>query len=894
MKPLSLLLALGCVLSAAIGQRLGTATQLVASVRPGFDPNTVARQVHSAGSNPRTREPSVPVLDDGEFLIDTSAALVPAPNDQSEPAVAFDGANFLVVWRDNRSGGSDIYGARVTPQGTVLDSAGFVVSQAADSQRSPALAFDGSNFLVVWEDYRGGSAYIYGARVTSQGTVLDSAGFVVSQAADSQRSPVLAFDGANFLVAWQEYHSGSYYDIYGARVTPQGAVLDSAGIVISQAAHDQCTPSIGFDGTNFLAVWQDCRSEPYGDIYGARVTPAGVVIDIAGVAVSTAVSTQEYPVLAFDGANFLVVWQDRRGGSDYNIYGTRVTPQGAVFDSAGFVISQAAHDQCTPSVGFDSANFLVAWEDDRNGVSDLYGARVTPAGEVLDTAGIVVSAAVDSQQVPALAFDGTNFLVAWQDRRSGSDGDIYGARVTPEGTVPDSADLVISQAVNDQYRPAAGYDGTNFLVVWQDYRGGGGWDIYGARVTPQGSVLDPAGFVISQATDSQCSPALAFDGANFLVVWQDSRGGGADIYGARVTPQGAVLDSAGIVISHAANDQWSPAVGFDGANFLVVWQDDRSDISYWDIYGARVTPQGTVLDPAGLPISTTASQQWTPALAFDGANFLVVWQEAHSGSICDIYGARVTPQGTVLDPSGFVISQAPYNQCYPALAFDGANSLVVWQDYRSGSNFDIYGARVTPAGAVLDTAGIAVCTGTGHQAMPAIAFDGANSLVVWQDYRSGTDCDIYGARVMPGGTVFGGGSVVSQQGYQVCPRLCCGSGGQMLLVYQGWASTVGGKGYKTYRIWGKVNPNPGIEESYKPQATSSEPLPTIVRRMLFLPEAASPKPQAASLLDISGRKVMNLRAGANDVRALAPGVYFVREALAPAQARTIRKVVITR
>jgi hypothetical protein len=31
----------------------------------------------------------------------------------------------------------------------------------------------------------------------------------------------------------------------------------------------------------------------------------------------------------------------------------------------------------------------------------------------------------------------------------------------------------------------------------------------------------------------------------------------------------------------------------------------------------------------------------------------------------------------------------------------------------------------------------------------------------------------------------------------------------------------------------------------------------------------------ASLLDISGRKVMGLRTGANDVRALAPGVYFV-------------------
>jgi hypothetical protein len=60
--------------------------------------------------------------------------------------------------------------------------------------------------------------------------------------------------------------------------------------------------------------------------------------------------------------------------------------------------------------------------------------------------------------------------------------------------------------------------------------------------------------------------------------------------------------------------------------------------------------------------------------------------------------------------------------------------------------------------------------------------------------------------------------------------------------------------------------------------------------VLFLPEASSPKHQTASLLDISGRKAMDLRPGANDVRALAPGVYFVREA----QARGTRKVVIPR
>ena len=51
------------------------------------------------------------------------------------------------------------------------------------------------------------------------------------------------------------------------------------------------------------------------------------------------------------------------------------------------------------------------------------------------------------------------------------------------------------------------------------------------------------------------------------------------------------------------------------------------------------------------------------------------------------------------------------------------------------------------------------------------------------------------------------------------------------------------------------------------------------------------------MLDISGRKVLDLRPGPNDVRALVPGVYFVREGAGRSEQGGgvgIRKVVVTR
>jgi YVTN family beta-propeller protein len=84
----------------------------------------------------------------------------------------------------------------------------------------------------------------------------------------------------------------------------------------------------------------------------------------------------------------------------------------------------------------------------------------------------------------------------------------------------------------------------------------------------------------------------------------------------------------------------------------------------------------------------------------------------------------------------------------------------------------------------------------------------------------------------------------------------------------------------------------GVEETSKLIAAGAKPMPTIVRGVLVLDVVGSRQNAAyrADLLDVSGRKVAELRAGANDVKRLSPGVYFVREA----QAQAVRKVVITR
>ncbi len=175
------------------------------------------------------------------------------------------------------------------------------------------------------------------------------------------------------------------------------------------------------------------------------------------------------------------------------------------------------------------------------------------------------------------------------------------------------------------------------------------------------------------------SPAVAFDGTNYLVAWQASVGGSYNIYGDRVAQDGAVLDTLGITISAGVADEVYPSVASDGDCYLVVWQDERNGDP--DIYGAPVSTDGTVLDPAGIPIRIAVANQEDPCVCYDGTNYLVVWSNYWDNNTWyDIHGARVSPDGTVLDPEGFVISGSGRHQWHQSITFGGTNYLVVWSD----------------------------------------------------------------------------------------------------------------------------------------------------------------------------------------------------------------------
>jgi len=264
------------------------------------------------------------------------------------------------------------------------------------------------------------------------------------------------------------------------------------------------------------------------------------------------------------------------------------------------------------------------------------------------------------------------------------------------------------------------------------------------------------------------SPVASFDGTNYWVA--SFAAGGASVNGQlvqRVSTTGVVLDATPILLS-----PMDPATGiaFGSSNGLCVMTHFNVATSLDDIYGILLNPNGTISGSGPFPITSDASSHFNAVVGFDGTNYLVVWEQTPTPALTlpHIYGIRVSPAGTLIDPAPFPISTAANGQTGPSIAFDGTNYLVVWLDLRNqnlsnGSTVlpDVYGTRISKNGILLDGAadmgGIPIQTASSSpRGSVSVAFTGTEYLVTWSQLGfTGTE-RVQATRVLTNGTFSGG------------------------------------------------------------------------------------------------------------------------------------------
>jgi MYXO-CTERM domain-containing protein len=628
----------------------------------------------------------------------------------AKPTVAFVDGAYLVAWEDRTGGNSDVDAARVATDGSVTPLAS--VAETAETETHPSLAGRGDQALLVFRS----NSSVRASHFTggSFGALFDiSAG----------GEPVVAANpSGDYLVAWSQGAAGA--DLRGRFVTSAGAV-SGGGFDISAANGSQVEPALAFDGTNFVCFWRN-----NSDIYGARISDTGVVLDtrqqggqaVGGVSMVEGPALQGAPQVACGSSGCILTWADYRDPI------LRADVYAAVVDGAfalGTPTPVASLDrvQAEPSATAAGTGWFLVWRDNSTGLQYPFGARIASDGSVVDPDGILLSTGNNAQVNPVAGRGEDGWLLVWSDSRSFGN-DLLGTRFDDGGSKLDDPSLAIASAARQQSLPDVSFDGTQYLAVWTDARAATR-DIFAGRIGSDGAAIDGSGFVVSNGGRDQTAPAIAWsDSSSGLVVWQDRRGSDFDVLAA-IVDSGGTVTASDLIVCDAADDQLRPAVAFDPQSsvFLVAWSDERGGVGASDIYGARIDTSGNVLDPCGVIVNGASGSQRVPEVSFGSGQFLVVWEDRRSDPLGDVYGARVTADSgglTVMDEEGIAISAGSAREGEATVAATSNGFAVAWSDGRNAGDtgHDIVGTYVDGEGQLAPE--FVVSSGEGDEHEPGL------------------------------------------------------------------------------------------------------------------------------------------------------------------------------
>lgn len=621
----------------------------------------------------------------GEVLDAEPLALAAGPTWPHDVAVAWDGDAFRVAW----AASDGIFSSRLGVDGQLEPPVQLAAESAGEMLITTRVACQRPRCLVTWSDMlTGGETGVHGRLVDRSG-VIGSA-FVVNDEGGRQWWADSVWDGERYWVGFLDepdpYRTG--HGITVVRITDDGTVLDPAGIEVAPPDGERDPPTLGHDGTHLLVLWAATDSFTRS-IFANRVTSDGAVVDPVerelGAQHTGALDGVQIACRA--GACF-AGWSQRwyfRG----RVRGSRLAGLTEI-DTAGIDISTSPPGQADAAATYGNGRYFVAWQDSRTSphdtrVATIRGALFAP--DMLDLVPVVLDpfpspdpgAPCPEQSLPAVAASSHSYLVAWHDACAYYD-DVIAQVVSPDGTTM-SPPFAVDTAPLAQTRPATASSGASFLVVWEhQHRSPAPRSIEGRRFDAGGAAMEPGPVTISS---NGTAPAVAFDGERYVVVWRRAEASGTsrtDLFAARVSPDGVVLDPPEIGIAQvAARAEDAQSVACGGGVCLVVWRAGATAV-----LGARIGSDGSVLDPGGFHIASVTTVVTDTSVAYDGSTFTVAWRTGTG----ELRGATVTPEGGVPAPGDISIAPLSLGLVRPIVVSNGtSHALAVYDRFDASTEY---------------------------------------------------------------------------------------------------------------------------------------------------------------------------------------------------------------
>jgi hypothetical protein len=667
---------------------------------------------------------------------------------------------YLVVWHAfDRVTNTNIYGQRVSWTG-VLVGEPIVICNMPGVQAVPSVVFDPTRavYWVVWTDFRDGSADVIARRVSGAGALLGAEIVVNTDAPDAFAARV-ACGGGICAVAWAtDPHDGNAHIL----IRSYNAVTlapNVPGLLLSEPVGQATEPDICYNGDDgrFLVVWHEWRGASRSDVWSYQLNANMSAHEKK--AICSAVNDQQKARVAYShgAGRYLVVWEDARSGTTWDVYGQRLERGGAFAGGAMAIFAGPYFDRMPAVAGHGSATseFLVSFQRDVSGAGqfEIYASRVSGAGAV--GSAFVVREWYNVRTRSAIAYrDGTDdYLVAFTDDPFMTQADIA-AQVARGSGVLAGGMISISRGRKGQEAPTVAHNvlRNEYLALWADYRDLHDYDIFYRRVSAGGAAVPPE-FILASTAALYGEPAVAHNSVSdgYLVVWQEvtSQNTGFEICGRRLSGALEPLGSQ-IVVSRdtAAHNEGHPRIAYNpvSGEYLAVWHAFTG--GGWRIWGQRLSAAGALLG-GNFTISDGLGTAQSPRVAVNRQRnqYVVIWQDARSTRL-DVYAQLLGAGGGLIGPN-YAITEATGNKNRCDIAYSQSHDeyLVAWGDTRTGGN-DVWAQRLDGTGALLGNP-FPVAAGAVGESSPVVGYDHLSHefLVAYWVFNQSTDYDVWARRV---------------------------------------------------------------------------------------------------------------------------------------------------
>ncbi|MFH1811587.1 MAG: putative metal-binding motif-containing protein [Pseudomonadota bacterium] len=276
---------------------------------------------------------------------------------------------------------------------------------------------------------------------------------------------------------------------------------------------------------------------------------------------------------------------------------------------------------------------------------------------------------------------------------------VFGRRLDGNGQ-PMAQEFNVNRAPDSThmaYDPDVATDGSRYLAVWSESVTSGQnttHHIYGQWVALNGTLTGSA-LVIATSTLVLATPAVASNGAEFLVVWSKATSAGGSILQGRVIQSNGSMTSPVDLYSppDSAARVYQPDAASDGTGFFTVFGSDFSTTADpGNVGGALVSASGT-LTGFVLSLSLRPGAQLTPQVAYSGDRYLMITGDSPTGMV----GQYIGQDGSILGSTAtenFELCTACVRRLYPSLAALNTSFGALWLDDRFSSPRAVFGRRL--------------------------------------------------------------------------------------------------------------------------------------------------------------------------------------------------------